>query len=80
MDRLTDMVDTMIKNGEIVLNDQPEFEGEDEWLLKVKTKRLTRLKTKVLDTINPWVLKKISGLFLTRVKVIHLSLLNMITS
>ena len=32
MDRLTDMVDTMIKNGEIVLNDQPEFEGEDEWL------------------------------------------------
>ena len=30
LDRLTDMVDTMIKNGEIVLNDQPEFEGEDE--------------------------------------------------
>ena len=80
MDRLTDMVDTMIKNGEIVLNDQPEFEGEDEWLLKVKIKRLTPLKTKVLDTINPWVLKKISGLSLIRVKVIHLSLLNMITS
>jgi len=30
LDRLTDMVDTMIKNGEIVPNDQPEFEGEDE--------------------------------------------------
>ena len=30
MDRLTDMVDTMIENGEIVLNDHPEFEGEDE--------------------------------------------------
>ena len=29
LDRLTDMVDTMIENGEIVLNDQPEFEGED---------------------------------------------------
>ena len=29
-DRLTDMVETMIKDGEIVLNDQPEFEGEDE--------------------------------------------------
>ena len=29
-DRLTDMVDTMIKNGEIVPNDKPEFEGEDE--------------------------------------------------
>ena len=25
-DRLTDMVDTMIENGEIVLNDRPEFE------------------------------------------------------
>jgi len=30
LDRLTDMVDTMIENGEIILNDQPEFEGEDE--------------------------------------------------
>jgi len=30
LDRLTDMVDTMIENGEIVPNDQPEFEGEDE--------------------------------------------------
>ena len=78
MDRLTDMVDTMIENGEIVLNDQPEFEGEDEWLLKVKTKRLTHLKRKVLNTINPWVLKKISGLSLIRVRTIHLSLLNMI--
>ena len=29
-DRLTDMVDTMIENGEIVPNDKPEFEGEDE--------------------------------------------------
>ena len=28
-DRLTDMVDTMIENGEIVPNDEPEFEGED---------------------------------------------------
>ena len=37
MDRLTDMVDTMIKNGEIVPNDQPEFEGEDEWLSKLKS-------------------------------------------
>ena len=80
MDRLTDMVDTMIENGEIVLNDQPEFEGEDEWLLKAKTKHLTRLKRKGLDMINPWVLKKTSGLSLIRVKVIHLSHLNMITS
>ena len=79
MDRLTDMVDTMIKNGEIILNDQPEFEGEDEWLLKAKTKRLTRLKIKVLDTINPWVLKKISGLSLKRARAIHFLLLNMIT-
>ena len=77
LDRLTDMVDTMIKNGEIVPNDQPEFEGEDEWLLKVKTKLLIRLERKVLDTINPWVLKKTSGLSLTRAKAIHLSLLNM---
>ena len=30
LDRLTDMVDTMIEDGEIVLNDRPEFEGEDE--------------------------------------------------
>ena len=80
MDRLTDMVDTMIENGEIVLNDQPEFEGEDEWLLKVKTKHLILLKTKVLDMMHPWVLKKTSGLSLIRVKVIHLSHLNMITS
>ena len=80
MDRLTDMVDTMIENGEIVLNDQPEFEGEDEWLLKAKIKHLFRLKRKGLDMINPWVLKKISGLSLIRVKVIHLSHLNMITS
>ena len=36
MDRLTDMVDTMIENGEIVPNDKPEFEGEDEWLSKLK--------------------------------------------
>ena len=79
MDRLTDMVDTMIKNGEIVLNDQPEFEGEDEWLLKAKTKRLTRLKTKVLDTINPWVLKKTSGLSLRKAKDIQFLPLNMIT-
>ena len=28
-DRLTDLVDTMIENGEIVPNDEPEFEGED---------------------------------------------------
>ena len=80
MDRLTDMVDTMIENGEIVLNDRPEFNGEDEWYLKAKTKRLTRLKIKVLDMMHPWVLKKISGLSLIRVKVIHLSHLNMITS
>ena len=33
LDRLTDMVDTMIDNGEIVLNDRPEFEGEDEWII-----------------------------------------------
>ena len=78
MDRLTDMVDTMIENGEIILNDQPEFEGEDEWLLKAKTKRLTRLKIKVLDTMHPWVLKKTRGLSLIRVRTIHLSLLNMI--
>ena len=30
LDRLTDIVDTMIDNGEIFLNDRPEFEGEDE--------------------------------------------------
>ena len=78
MDRLTDMVDTMIENGEIILNDQPEFEGEDEWLLKAKTKRLMLLKIKVLDTINPWLLKRTSGLSLKRARVIHFLLLNMI--
>ena len=30
LDRLTDMVETMIEKGEIVPNDKPEFEGEDE--------------------------------------------------
>ena len=78
MDRLTDMVDTMIENGEIVLNDRPEFNGEDEWYLKAKTKRLTHLKTKVLDTINPWVLEKINGLSLKRAESIHYLLLSMI--
>ena len=29
MDRLTDMVDTMIENGEIVVNDEILIEGED---------------------------------------------------
>ena len=78
MDRLTDMVDTMIENGEIVPNDKPEFEGEDEWLLKAKTKHLILSKRKVLDTINPWVLKRTSGLSLKRARVIHFLLLNMI--
>ena len=79
MDRLTDIVDTMIENGEIVPNDKPEFEGEDEWLLKAKTKHLTRLKIKVLDMMHPWVLKKISGLSLRKAKDIQFLLLNMIT-
>ena len=78
MDRLTDMVDTMIENGEIVPNDRPEFEGEDEWYLKAKTKHLMLLKIKVLDTITPWVSERISGLSLKRAESIHLSLLNMI--
>ena len=29
MDRLTDMVDTMIEDGEIVVNDEILIEGED---------------------------------------------------
>ena len=79
LDRLTDMVETMIEKGEIVPNDKPEFEGEDEWLLKAKNKHLILSKRKVLDTIIPWVSKKISGLSLKRARAIHFLLLNMIT-
>ena len=78
LDRLTDMVDTMIENGEIVPNDRPEFNGEDEWYLKAKTKHLMLLKIKVLDTITPWVSEKINGLCLRRAKSIHYLLLSMI--